>query len=267
MTTSEALAYAVAILITIFICALPFLLLGLIIALIVRTVKKNKRRKKQQEPSWYGTGWTWNEQKQLWEPPDYLNTHSETEYSFKGKDLPKDQPEAQQTHFHHDDTSFRAAQESKTTEQPKSHNTWTPPKWTPPEPPKDQYARSQTSKETGYHSKNLLTKNEWYQHQRLREYAAQKGLSVCPKVRLLDIVEPNHGQGYMTRFHKVQAKHVDFVLVDDSMRIRAIVELDDSSHDQQDRQERDKFVDQVLTSVGYTVIHTRYINEDTLKDI
>ena len=32
--------------------------------------KKSNGRKK--EPSWYPTGWTFNEKTQLWDPPDYL---------------------------------------------------------------------------------------------------------------------------------------------------------------------------------------------------
>ena len=64
---------------------------------------------------------------------------------------------------------------------------------------------------------------------------------------------------------KIQSKHVDFVLSDQNMNIVAILELDDSSHNRPDRQARDAFVDQILTGVGYMVIHTREINESTLS--
>ena len=68
----------------------------------------------------------------------------------------------------------------------------------------------------------------------------------------------------MSALGKIQSKHVDFVICDQNLYIKAIVELDDKSHDQPDRQERDRFVDDVLTSVGYTVIRTRAVTEDTL---
>ena len=47
------------------------------------------------------------------------------------------------------------------------------------------------------------------------------------------------------------------------MRIKTVVELDDSSHNSQERIERDEFVDMVLKSVGYKVYsykvyHTQY---------
>lgn len=116
-----------------------------------------------------------------------------------------------------------------------------------------------------YQATQLLTKNEWNEYKKLKEYAAERGLIICPKVRLLDIIEPRKGEkDYLALRGKIQSKHVDFVLCDQSMHIKAVLELDDNSHDRKDRKERDAFVDQILTSVGYTVIHTRGITETTL---
>lgn len=120
---------------------------------------------------------------------------------------------------------------------------------------------------TAYQAKYLLTKNEWYEYKKLKQYAAEKQLQVCPKVRLLDLIEPKQGKGYMSALGKIQSKHVDFVITDPDLRIKAILELDDNSHNTAERKERDQFVDMVLSSVGYKVIHTRSITEETLKDI
>lgn len=116
-----------------------------------------------------------------------------------------------------------------------------------------------------YQARQIFTRNEWVNYQKLRDVAAVKHYIVCPKVRLLDIIEPRKGeQKYKTLFYKVQSKHVDFVICDQEMRIKAIIELDDNSHDRQDRKERDAFVDLILRSVGYKVIHTRQIGYDIL---
>lgn len=137
-----------------------------------------------------------------------------------------------------------------------------------PEQPKQEPLNNEAvDYKNQYQAKQLFTRNEWYEHKKLRDIAARKGLVVCPKVRLLDIVEPVKGQGYMTRFHKVQAKHVDFVITDQQMHIKAIVELDDNSHYTPDRIERDKFVDAVLTSVGYKVIHARSVTDNIFDQI
>lgn len=119
-----------------------------------------------------------------------------------------------------------------------------------------------------YQPKYLLTKNEWYEYKKLKQYAESKDLKVCPKVRLLDIVEPRHGRNdYMSLIGKIQSKHADFVICTQDLRIKAILELDDGSHDKSSRQERDHFVDEVLNSVGYKIIHTRSITENTLDDL
>ena len=77
------------------------------------------------------------------------------------------------------------------------------------------------------------------------------GYTIFSKVRLLDLLEPVSGKNYKSYFYKVQAKHVDFVLLDKKLVARCIIELDDSSHDEKDRKERDSFVDKAVTSVGY----------------
>ena len=121
---------------------------------------------------------------------------------------------------------------------------------------------------TCYQAKYLLTKNEWHEHKKLQKLAAERGLVVCPKVRMLDIIEPRKGEkNYKSLFYKVQAKHVDFLICDQNMHIKAVLELDDNSHNQKDRQDRDAFVDQILTSVGYQVIRTNSITETTLDEI
>lgn len=128
--------------------------------------------------------------------------------------------------------------------------------------------KSQSEYSGHYQAKYILTRNEWYEYKKLREYAAAHSLQICPKVRLLDIVEPRKGDpNYMSYMGKIKSKHVDFVICDQDLRIKGIIELDDSSHDIKDRQERDAFVDAVLQDVGYIVIHTRSVTETTLEPI
>lgn len=116
-----------------------------------------------------------------------------------------------------------------------------------------------------YQKTHLLTKNEYYEYKKLKQFADQNNLIICPKVRLLDIVIPREGKNKLAALGKINSKHVDFVICDDKLYIKGIVEIDDNSHKQLDRIERDKFVDSVLTSVGYKVIHTYSVTEDTLN--
>lgn len=119
-----------------------------------------------------------------------------------------------------------------------------------------------------YEREWLFTYNEKAAYEKLKPIADKLGYILLAKVRMLDLVKPSSGNPkYKTYFYKVQAKHVDFVLCDPKLVARCIIELDDSSHNAKDRKERDHFVDEVLESVGYKVIHTYGINEETEKEI
>lgn len=119
-----------------------------------------------------------------------------------------------------------------------------------------------------YQRKYLLTKNEWHEYKKLQSLIEPRGFIICPKVRLLDIIEPiKDKDNYMSLMGRIQSKHVDFLICDKNLHIKCILELDDNSHLQKDRKERDNFIDLILTSVGYKVIHTFGITEALLTEI
>lgn len=114
----------------------------------------------------------------------------------------------------------------------------------------------------------LFSYNEKDAYNKLKPIAEELGYTVFAKVRLLDLLEPVKGNPkYKTYFYKVQAKHVDFVLCDAKLVARYIIELDDSSHDSEKRKERDAFVDEVVQSVGYKIIHVRAVDEAIREQI
>lgn len=117
-----------------------------------------------------------------------------------------------------------------------------------------------------YKQKWLMSYNEKDAFLKIKAVADKYGLHVFTKVRLLDLLEPQKGnKKYKTFFYKVQAKHVDFVICDEKLVAKCVIELDDNSHNDPDRQERDSFVDQVLKSVGYQILHYRAINPEDLN--
>lgn len=82
---------------------------------------------------------------------------------------------------------------------------------------------------------------------------------VFAKVRLADIfgvvggLERGARQGAQNRINQ---KHVDFLIVRTSdLAPLAGIELDDSSHDEEDRQQRDAFVDEVFKSAKLPLLH------------
>jgi very-short-patch-repair endonuclease len=77
---------------------------------------------------------------------------------------------------------------------------------------------------------------------------------IFAKVRLADILKIKDAKNRSTwqkAFNPIQSKHVDFLACDpEDMSIRFVVELDDKSHQRQDRQDRDVLVDRILTTAG-----------------
>lgn len=85
-------------------------------------------------------------------------------------------------------------------------------------------------------------------------------------LRILDLAEPiKNNQKYKTYLYKIQSKHVDFVICDPKLVARCIIELDDNSHNTPERKQRDEFVDNVLSSVGYQILHVRAINIESIE--
>jgi hypothetical protein len=85
------------------------------------------------------------------------------------------------------------------------------------------------------------------------------GVSWLGKVRLGDVFVTRKGltpSQRTTARNRINQKHVDFLLVRVSdFAPLAGIELDDSSHDAEDRQDRDAFVDQVFRSGGIQLLH------------
>lgn len=82
-------------------------------------------------------------------------------------------------------------------------------------------------------------------------------LLVFAKVRLADLVYmPKGTTNRQTHFNRIQSKHVDFVLCTrDKLSPVLVIELDDASHEEESRRDRDTFVDAALTAAGLPILH------------
>jgi Protein of unknown function (DUF2726) len=91
------------------------------------------------------------------------------------------------------------------------------------------------------------------------ERALPPGVRVFGKVRLADIFGVQSGLDASARQaarNRIDRKHVDFLLVRaDDLAPLAGIELDDKSHEEEDRQARDALVDEVFKSAGLPLLH------------
>ena len=93
-------------------------------------------------------------------------------------------------------------------------------------------------------------------------------LTIQSKVRLADVffvARPNENAGF---FNKIAQKHLDF-LVCDSVTMKPLfgIELDDSSHKRNDRQERDEFVENVCQVAGLPLLRVPVQREYNSREI
>lgn len=80
------------------------------------------------------------------------------------------------------------------------------------------------------------------------------------KVRVVDVIDTSTELRKEARdevFNTVNKWHFDFVITDDNFRILGAVELDDASHDKEERRERDKVMNAACKNAGVTLYRYR----------
>lgn len=114
---------------------------------------------------------------------------------------------------------------------------------------------------------NIFTNNERFFYKILKEITYNMELIVMTKVRLADIIYCTNDN--YTNFNKIKAKHIDFVLIDNNGKIKLLIELDDKSHENYDRQQRDKFLNEIFESLNINLLRIpakNIYNIDELKN-
>jgi hypothetical protein len=110
--------------------------------------------------------------------------------------------------------------------------------------------------ELPYYSREfLLSKGELAFFNVLRR-VIPPDVMIAPKVRLSDLIACS-AEAWKAGFGgRISQKHVDFVLIDSTTTaILLVIELDDRSHRQKARRERDIFVDRAFAAAGIPILH------------
>ncbi|MGI6656135.1 MAG: DUF2726 domain-containing protein [Desulfobulbus sp.] len=120
------------------------------------------------------------------------------------------------------------------------------------------------------YKKYLLSKAE-LSFAKVMESAVGNKLKIAPKVRMLDVFLFESGinrSEWQTGFNKISRKHFDFILYyPESYQIYAAVELDDKSHNEEERRERDIFVEKACEKAGLNLFRFQAQYEYSPKEI
>ncbi|MDE0856523.1 MAG: DUF2726 domain-containing protein [Nevskia sp.] len=108
-----------------------------------------------------------------------------------------------------------------------------------------------------YRRKDFLSKAERSFFGVLQQAVDREGL-IFAKVRLADLLTPAAGPadgGWQSAFNRIQSKHVDFILCSlGDLTPKLAIELDDASHRQARRKERDQFLETACQSAGLPLL-------------
>jgi len=79
---------------------------------------------------------------------------------------------------------------------------------------------------------------------------------IFAKVRLADVLTiQRKTESRQSHLNRIQSKHIDFLLCDrEQVRPLLVIELNDSSHQRQDRVERDAFLGRALEAAGLPLL-------------
>lgn len=96
-----------------------------------------------------------------------------------------------------------------------------------------------------------------------------ESFSIFAKVRLCDLLYlPNNTDKRSIYWNKIKSKHIDFIICDDN-HVKPIlaIELDDSSHNNAKRADRDTFVNKALHDAGLNIIRVRASNTYNVSEL
>lgn len=109
----------------------------------------------------------------------------------------------------------------------------------------------------------LLTKKELQQYHLLKAITDDLDLIIFTKVRVADLISVKDGN--LGDFNRIKAKHIDFVICNERLKVVCALEIDDSTHQRPDRIERDIFINTLFKSCKIPLIRSYNLKYDNVK--
>lgn len=120
---------------------------------------------------------------------------------------------------------------------------------------------------SNYHKKMLLTKTEYSFFMKIRPSLQEKNLFLYPKIRLEDFIEATGEKKEKQSLRgRIKSRHIDFLVCDDKLHIKAAIELDDKSHSGENAQKVDQFKNDLFRSINIPLIRIQ-VKPDYTNDI
>lgn len=113
----------------------------------------------------------------------------------------------------------------------------------------------------------IMTRNEQEFYRALLRAAGDR-YDVFAMVRIADLLSVEPTPKRINWQNRINCKHVDFVLCDiESQEALLAIEVDDRSHEQQSRQDRDYFVDRAFAAAGLGLLRIQATRNYSAKEL
>lgn len=101
-----------------------------------------------------------------------------------------------------------------------------------------------------YEKKMLLTKAEYSFYLTLKDECDKNNLLICPKVRMEDFINVTDKQNHSKYRGYIKSRHIDFLICDIKLRIKAGIELDDNTHKNQKVKNVDELKQKIFEQIS-----------------
>ena len=112
-----------------------------------------------------------------------------------------------------------------------------------------------TGEDIPYFGKTVLTEPEQVLYHRLVE--ALPDLIVLAQVPLSGLVGIRKNKRWQAQFNAISRKSVDYVVCRKDFSVVAVIELDDSTHEREDRQKSDEVKNTAFKKVGFEILRLK----------
>lgn len=101
-----------------------------------------------------------------------------------------------------------------------------------------------------YEKKMLLTKAEYSFYIKLKEECDKNNLLICPKVRMEDFINVTDQKNYTKYRGYIKSRHIDFIICDNKLHIKAGIELDDNTHKKEKIKQIDELKEKIFKQIS-----------------
>ena len=109
----------------------------------------------------------------------------------------------------------------------------------------------------------LLTQPELKFFKLIKNITEKNNLNIFSQVALYEIVTSKN----IKDFNKIKSKTIDFVITDVNSKIKLCIELDDTTHIRENRQQRDKFIEDLFNQLNIKLIRIPVQSYYNLKQL